>query len=171
MSKPLLLMCRRSATGLALFACFLTVGCACAQAQCVPFNERAAIDNLKNFSADPASIVRTFRGDNDKIDRTVASYLVSDPELLPSVRKLIADAPTMNKRAIGAGLRRAELQCTAPKPDVARKIMDFVRKLGDENVFAGYVAITEEPTPQYSTGSGETAPADDKQIVFRRVER
>ena len=110
------------------------------------------------FAMDPASLLKTLRNDNDKIERTLASYLATDSELLSSVRKLVADAPTTSKRAIGAGIRRAEMQCTAPKPEVARKIISFIRNLNDATVYAGYVSVTEEPEPQYTTGQPRVTP-------------
>ena len=116
-------------------------------AQCVPFSERAPAAQLELFSSDPSSLLQIVRNDNDKLTSNVASYLNSDPTLLPAVRRLIADSTSVSKRAIGAGLRRAEMQCTAPQPQVARKIRDFVRNLGDMTISAGYVAEAEQPDP------------------------
>ena len=116
-------------------------------AQCVAFGDRAPTLALEMFAADPPSLLRILRNENDKIEARLANYVATDHGLLPSVRKLAAEAPTSNKRAIGAALRKAELQCTAPQrmepqPAAARKIIDFVRNLGDNAVLAGYVAVT-----------------------------
>jgi hypothetical protein len=90
--------------------------------------------------------------------------------LLPSVRKLAAEAPTSNKRAIGAALRKAELQCMAPQrmepqPDAARKIVDFVRNLGDNAVLAGYIAVTEEPASPKAIGKPAKPPVRNDQLL------
>ena len=121
-------------------------------AQCVAFGDRAPALAREMFAADPPSLLRTLRNENDKIEARLANYVATDPGLLPSVRKLAAEAPTANKRAIGAALRKAELQCLAPQPEAARRIIDFVRNLGDNAVLAGYVAVTEEPAPRYTIG-------------------
>lgn len=134
--------------GRSVFAtCLVIAGCSICHAQCVPFSERAPVTVLSNFSSNPSSLLRMMRDDNDKIESSVASYLNSDPSLLPAVRRLIADSTTTSKRAIGAGLRRAEMQCTASQPQFARKIADFVRNLGDNTISAGYVAVVEQPDP------------------------
>jgi hypothetical protein len=126
-------------------------------AQCVAFDDRAPPLARELFAADPPSLLRILRNENDKIEARLANYVATDPGLLPSIRRLVAEAPTINKRAIGAALRKAELQCMAPQrlepqPDAARKIIDFVRNLGDNAVLAGYVAVTEEPAPPYAIG-------------------
>ncbi len=126
-------------------------------AQCVAFGDRAPALGREMFAADPPSLLRILRNDNDQIEARLANYVATDPGLLPSVRKLAAEAPTSNKRAIGAALRKAELQCAAPQrmepqPDAARKIIDFVRNLGDNAVLAGYVAVTEEPASPKAIG-------------------
>lgn len=113
------------------------------------YDDRAPLIAREMFAADPPSLLRTLRNENDKIEARLANYLTTDSGLLPSVRKLVAEAPTTNKRAIGAALRKAALQCMAPQrmepqPEAARRIIDFVRNLGDNAVLAGYVAITEE---------------------------
>lgn len=142
----------------------LVCGCASfgavsfAEAQCIPFDQRPSAEKLAGFAENPGAVLRTFRGNNSKIEWTVASYLASAPDLLPSVRKLIADAPTVNKSAIGAALRRAESQCLAPKPEVARKINNFVRTLGDEVVFAGYISVSEDSTLQSAPGRPDSHP-------------
>lgn len=129
-------------------ACVLAVlSTGVCHAQCVPFTERAQAAQLELFSSNPSSLLQITRNDNEKLTSNVASYLNSDPTLLPSVRRLIADSTSVSKRAIGAGLRRAEMQCTAPQPQVARKISDFVRNLGDMTISAGYVAEAEQPDP------------------------
>ena len=117
------------------------------------------------FAADPPSLLRTLRNENDQIEARLANYVATDPGLLPSVRKLVAEAPTSNKRAIGAALRKAELQCMAAQPEAARKIIDFVRNLGDNAVMAGYVAVTEEPAPRYTIGKPVKPPVKNDKLL------
>ena len=122
------------------------------------------------FAADPPSLLRLLRNENDKIEARLANYVATDPGLLPAVRKLAAEAPTSNKRAIGAALRKAELQCTAPQrmepqPDAARKIIDFVRNLGDNAVLAGYVAVTEEPASPNAIGKPVKPPVRNDKLL------
>ena len=111
------------------------------------------------FSDDPTLPLQSARNDNNKIDSKVTGYLVSDPDLLPVIRKLVAQTPTANRRGIGSGLRHAEMQCLSPQPAYARKIRDFVRDLRDNAVLAGYVAVSEEPIPQYTAGKPVAPPA------------
>jgi hypothetical protein len=51
------------------------------------------------------------------------------------------------------------MQCVAFKPEAARKINDFVRKLGDTAVMSGYSSepdnyATAPPRPANAAGSG-----------------
>jgi hypothetical protein len=145
--------CLRSIAVSLITAC----GASMCHAQCVTFGDQAPPLAREMFAADPPSLLRLLRNENDKIEARLANYVATDSGLLPSVRKLAAEAPTSNKRAIGAALRKAELQCTAPQrmepqPDAARKIIDFVRNLGDNAVLAGYVAVTEEPASPNTIG-------------------
>lgn len=130
----------------ATIAAFLLVGIGTGvgHAQCLPFSERTPLAEREMFITEPASLLQAVRNDNDKLETRVTGYLATDPALLPAVRKLIADAPTTNRRAIGSGLRRTVLLCTAMQPQFARKIIDFVRDLGDKAVLAGYVSVSEE---------------------------
>lgn len=114
------------------------------KAQCVEFSERVPRIDLQTFSTEPGSLLRQLRNDKDKLAGRLAGYLATDPNLLPSVQKLVNDARTTDRTAIGAGLRRAELRCVASKPAVAQKINEFVRKLGDMAVSDGYAAEADE---------------------------
>jgi hypothetical protein len=115
-------------------------------AQCVELSERVPQIDLQVFSAEPVSLLRKLRNDKEKLAGRLTAYLVTDPTLLPSVRKLVNDAPTADRPTIGEALRHAEFRCVASQPEVARKINDFVRKLGDSAVSSGYSAAAEEPT-------------------------
>jgi len=98
------------------------------------------------FKVDPGSTLNSVRNDNSRIASRIAGYIATDPKLLDKVRKLLADVPSVIKPAIGAGLRRAEMQCTsAQMPRAAKDIETYVRNLGDHAVTAGYVAETEQP--------------------------
>jgi hypothetical protein len=150
---------------------FITaLGAGISHAQCVAFDDRAPPLAREMFAADPPSLLRTLRNENDKIEARLANYVATDPGLLPSVRKLVAEAPTSNKRAIGAALRKAELQCMAPQrmepqPDAARKIIDFVRNLGDNAVLAGYVAVAEEAVSPKPIGKSAKPPARNDKLL------
>jgi hypothetical protein len=48
------------------------------------------------------------------------------------------------RTAIGAALFQAQLTCLATKTAAAQKIDNFVRKLGDSSVLAGYTADSED---------------------------
>jgi hypothetical protein len=152
-------------------AIFITAcGVGMCHAQCVASGDQAPSLAREMFAADPPSLLRTLRNENDKIEARLANFVATDPGLLPSVRKLAAEAPTSNKRAIGAALRKAELQCMAPQrmepqPNAARKIIDFVRNLGDNAVLAGYVAVTEEPAPLNTAAKPVKPPARSDKLL------
>jgi len=117
-----------------------------AHAQCVPFDQRVHSDNLDMFREDPVAALDNVRNDNGRIAGRIAGYIETDPKLLEAVRKLVAVFPTLNKPAIGAGLRRAQMQCTtAQEARTTREIENFVRNLGDRAVSAGYTAEAEQP--------------------------
>ena len=117
------------------------------QAQCVELSERTPKMVLETFSNDPSSLLTQLRNSREKLRGRLTAYLVTDPTLLPAVRTLIRDAQTADRPAIGEALRLAELRCIAAQPEAARKIGEFVRKLGDLTVLAGYSsAAADEPT-------------------------
>jgi hypothetical protein len=159
-------LCLRSIAVIFITACGVGIG----HAQCVASDDQAPPLAREMFAADPPSLLRILRNENDKIEARLANYVATDPGLLPSVRKLAAEAPTSNKRAIGAALRKAELQCMAPQrmepqPDAARKIIDFVRNLGDNAVLAGYVAVTEEPASPKAIGKPVKPPVRNDKLL------
>lgn len=123
-----------------------SIGAGTCQAQCVPFSERAATVDVTQFSREPGSLLTRMRNDKEKLTERLTGYLVTDPGLLSSVRALVQEARTSDREAIGAALRHAESQCVASKPEAARKIKEFVQKLGDQTVTSGYSAAAEETT-------------------------
>jgi hypothetical protein len=121
------------------------VSASSSNAQCVESSERVPQIDLQAFSTEPVLLLRKLRNDKEKLAGRLTAYLVTDPTLLPSVRKLVNDAPIADRPAIGEALRHAEFRCVASQPEVARRINDFVRKLGDTAVLSGYSAAVEEP--------------------------
>lgn len=125
----------------------LTAG-AC-HAQCVEFSDRAPQIDLDTFVKSPSSLLERLRNDKDKLKYQLATYIATDPSVLPSVRRLTVEATSSDRSAIGAALRLAEARCTSSKPDAARKIRNFVQQLGDRTVQAGYsVAGEDQGAPQ-----------------------
>jgi hypothetical protein len=116
-------------------------------AQCVELSERTPQIVLQTFVTEPGSLLHQLRNNKEKLRGRLTAYLVTDPSVLPSVRVLIRDAQTADRPAIGEALRLAELRCIASQPEAARKIREFVRKLGDLTVLAGYSsAAADEPS-------------------------
>jgi hypothetical protein len=115
------------------------------RAQCVELSERTPQIDLDAFSKEPASLLQRLRNDKEKLAGRLTGYLVTDPGLLPAVRTLIGEAANADRPAIGTALRRAESRCVTTKPQAARKINEFVQKLGDLAVLSGYSAAADEP--------------------------
>jgi hypothetical protein len=130
-----------------------------AKAQCVELTDRVPPIALKTFTAEPSSLLRELRNDKEKLAGRLAGYLVTDTSLLPAVRTLVSEAPTADRSAIGAGLRRAETRCLISKPEAARKINNFVRKLEDDAVLSGYMAeaAADEPAPPPPVGKSASS--------------
>ncbi|MDR3465929.1 MAG: hypothetical protein P4M07_08310 [Xanthobacteraceae bacterium] len=128
--------------------------------QCLPFDQRTPAAETEMFKADSSSVFRAMRNDKRRIENKIAAFVESDPSVLPALRKLLGEIATEDKPAIGAGLRRAVLQCNlAQHPEVARRVEDFVRQLDDATVSAGYVAATEQPEFAPSTPRSKRASA------------
>ena len=129
-----------------------------AHAQCVERSERVPQIVLDAFAAEPSSLLRQLRNDKEKLSDRLAGYLVTDISALKSVTDLVRNSTQADRAAVGGGLRRAELRCRASKPDAARKIADYVGKLRDSAVIAGYAAEPDDPDPpalaSAPTGSG-----------------
>lgn len=143
---------------LLLFASLIVVGSVrSAHAQCVPFDQRMPAANIDMLKVDPGSALDNIQNNKARIADRIAGYLETDPDLLKEVRKLVAKVPSETRIPIGAGLRRAALQCdSAQKPQVTRNIEKFVRDLNDRQVSAGYFAVTEEP--EFSPAPPRPAP-------------
>jgi hypothetical protein len=157
----------RHAAALALGAIALQFSASACLAQCLAFDQRAPLAEIEMFKADSASIFRLMRNDKRKIENKIAGFLETDPSVLPVLRKLLGEVPTEDKRAVGAGLRRAVIQCNlAQRAEVARRFEDFVRQLDDATVSAGYVAATEEPdfAPAKPGQKSQTATARKNQL-------
>jgi hypothetical protein len=121
-------------------------------AQCVELTDRAPTETMQLFASEPSALLYVLRNDKDKLAARLTGILVTDPTLLPAVAKLVKQAPTAMRPAIGNALRQAELRCTALRPQAARKINDFVRELADRGVTSGYFAVTEEPSTEPTVG-------------------
>ncbi|MDA9400859.1 hypothetical protein [Bradyrhizobium sp. CCBAU 45389] len=123
-----------AAVVVALYATFA----APARAQCVDRTERAPPAAVSAFIADPTVILRSSKNDRDKLTGRLTGVLVTDIAALDSVREMLREASQADRIAIGAGLHRAEDRCVSTKPDVARRISEFVAKLHDGAVLKGY---------------------------------
>ncbi|MBR0724754.1 hypothetical protein JQ612_20590 [Bradyrhizobium manausense] len=115
------------------------------EAQCVEQGERVPASILKVFQIEPTSLLRdpTVRGDRNKLTGRLAAYVVSDITILPAVRDLVSESSNVERNAIGMALRRAQLICVPRKPETAQKISQFIQKLADSAVSAGYSAELE----------------------------
>ncbi len=85
-------------------------------------------------------LLRLSKNDRDKLSGRLTGLLVTDIAALAPVRDMLREASQADRIAIGAGLHRAEERCIATKPDIARRISDFVTKLHDGSVLKGYLA-------------------------------
>lgn len=118
-------------------------------AQCVEFSGRAPQMELDAFVKSPSSLLEKLRNEKDKLSDRLAAYIVTDASVLPSVQKLVSEAPSTDRLAIGGALRTAEARCTLTKPDIARKIRNFTQRLGDLAVQGGYSAASaDDPGPR-----------------------
>jgi hypothetical protein len=124
-----------AATGLTITSC---------RAQCVELSERAPQVDLDTFAKTPSILLESLRNDKEKLKGRLATYLVSNPDLLPAVRTLIGEATGAERTAIGGALRVAETRCISTKPSASRKINAFVQRLQDLTVVAGYSAAGED---------------------------
>lgn len=115
-------------------------------AQCVEFSDRASRTDLDTFTKAPSSLLERLRNNKERLKYLLASYVATDPTVLPSVQMLIIEATSSDRTAIGAALRLAEARCTSTKRDAARKIREFVQRVGDLTVIAGYSAAGEDQT-------------------------
>jgi len=128
------------------------------QAQCVEFSDRASQIDLDAFVKSPSSLLERLRNDKEKLKYRLSTYVATNPSLLPSVQTLITESSSDDRSAIGAALRLAEARCTTTKPDAARKIRDFTKRIGDLSVQAGYSAVGEDdsgapPQPRDKTST------------------
>lgn len=115
-------------------------------AQCVESSDRARQVDLDTFVKSPSSLLERLRNDKEKLKFQLASYIATNPAILPSVQTLITESTSSDRSAIGGALRLAEARCTATKPDAARKIKEFTQRVGDLAVQAGYSAAGEDGT-------------------------
>jgi hypothetical protein len=114
------------------------------QAQCVERSQRLPDLVLDAFVMDPTSVLRELRFDKEKLTGRITGYIVTDIKLLAQVRDLVSQSTKAERTAIGAALFQAQLTCLATKTAAAQKIDNFVRKLGDSSVLAGYTADSED---------------------------
>jgi hypothetical protein len=128
------------------------------RAQCVDFSDRASQLELDTFVKSPSSLLERLRNDKEKLRFRLSTYIATKPSVLPSVQTLISASNSTDRSSIGAALKIAEGRCTSTKPDAARKIRDFVQRIGDLNVQAGYSAAGDD-TSGAQVQSQATGPA------------
>lgn len=127
-------------------------------AQCVEFSDRAPRADLETFTKSPSFLLERLRNDKGRLKYLLASYVATDPTVLSAVQTLITEANSSERTAIGAALRLAEARCTSTKREAARKIREFVQRVGDLTVTAGYSAAGEDETavqPPPRNGDGK----------------
>ncbi|WP_439373643.1 hypothetical protein [Bradyrhizobium sp. DASA03120] len=127
-----------------------------ARAQCVDRTERAPQAAITAFVADPAALLRQTKNDRDKLSGRLAGLVVTDVAALEPVRNMLREASQADRIAIGTALHRAEERCVASKPDVARRISEFVTKLHDGAVLKGYF---QDQDAGIAPASGSPAPS------------
>jgi len=113
------------------------------EAQCVDQSNRVPAAVLQNFQREPASLLREVRNDRSKLAGRLSAYIMTDIAVLPAVRDLVSESANVDRHAIGAALRRAQLACVSRKAGTAQKISEFVQKLADSAVSSGYSAELE----------------------------
>ncbi len=137
-----------------------------AHAQCVDRSERVPQIALDAFVSEPSSLLIQLRNEKEKLSGRLQGYLVTDISVLKSVQGLTQAATQADRASIGTALHRAEIRCRASKPEAARKISDFVAKMHDSAVLAGYSSEPDDvplppptaanlPKPGASMMSGE----------------
>ncbi|WP_199088349.1 hypothetical protein [Bosea sp. ASV33] len=114
-----------------------------AEQSCVNVGKRNPRSELDRFKQAPTGFLNDIRNDSTKISGLVSSFVASDPELLDTVKQMIASAGTAQRRAIGMGLASAAAQCANTRPSVAVAISDYVRKMDDSNVGSGFQAMRQ----------------------------
>jgi len=140
----------KSGAGRKILATILTgvalsvAGVSACHAQCVEFSDRAPRADIDNFVKAPSSLFERLRNNKEKLKYQLASYVATDPTVLPSVQTLITEGTSSDRTAIGAALRLAEARCTSTKRDAARRIREFVQRVGDLTVMAGYSAAGDD---------------------------
>lgn len=102
---------------------------------------------MDTFSKTPIFLLESVYNDTDKLKNRLAAYLVTNPDLLASVRTLIAKATSDERSAIGSALRIAEMRCSVTKPNAARKIATFAQRIDDRSVTKGYTTAGEDQSP------------------------
>jgi hypothetical protein len=131
------------------------------RAQCVELSDRASQVEIDTFVKSPSSLLESLRNDKEKLRSRLSTYIATNPSVLPSVQTLISASASADRSAIGAALRLAEARCTPTKPDAAHKIRDFVQRIGDLNVRAGYSAADDGNvgTPSQARVNGPAQPS------------
>jgi hypothetical protein len=118
-----------------------------AGAQCVDRSERATRIALDAFVAEPSSLLVQLRSEKDKLSGRLQGYLVSDITVLKAVQNLTRAGTQADRASIGIALHRAEIRCRSSKPAFAQRISDFVAKLHDSAVLAGYSSEPDDASP------------------------
>jgi len=138
---------RRSIVPIVVAVAILCAMTGSSDAQCVARSERAAKIAIDAFVAEPSSLLVQLRSEKEKLSGRLQGYLVSDISVLKSVPALTRAASQADRASIGAALHRAEIRCRPVKPEFAQKIGDFVGKLHDSAVLAGYSSEPDDASP------------------------
>ncbi|UFW88714.1 hypothetical protein BjapCC829_09540 [Bradyrhizobium barranii] len=127
-------------------------------AQCVDRSERVAQIALDAFVAEPSALLNQLRNEKEKLSGRLQGYLVTDISVLKSVQSLTRAATQADRASIGTALHRAEIRCRASKPEMAQKISDFVAKIHDSAVLAGYSSEPDDVPPPPPTTANMAKP-------------
>jgi hypothetical protein len=138
---------RRSIALIAIAVTMLCAMASVADAQCVERSERSAQIAIDAFVAEPSSLLVQLRSEKEKLAGRLQGYILTDISVLKAVQGLTRAATQADRASIGAALHRAEIRCRSSKPQFAQKIGDFVSRLHDSAVLAGYSAEPDDASP------------------------
>lgn len=134
------------------------------EASCVAVGSRNPRAEIDQFKREPARYLTYLRGDSDKIKGFISSFVASDPGVLEPLRRFIAQANANERLATGVGLANAAERCARTQPAVSGEIAQYVRKLDDANLSAGFLSLSPQ-TKTYLPSASRSRAAQGTRLI------
>ena len=137
----------------ALLGAILLAAFDTAAAGCYSQQQQLPAETVAKFIDNPGQLLQQHPRGGTTLIQQIRDLAASNPQTLPLIVQLLANASPAQKSAVGSGLAQAAATCIGSDQAYANQIQQAVAQSGDQTVITAYAAVTGE-RPLAGLGAG-----------------